>query len=322
MKIFVTGGSGFVGGHVIERLARGGHEIVAMARSEASARTVERYGAVAMPSALGEVEGERLRGVDAIVHCAAHVEEWGAREAFWRINVEGTRQLLAAAKVGGVGRFVFVGTEAVLFNGGDLVEVDESAPYAAPQRFLYSETKAEAERSVLAANSSALTTISVRPRFVWGPRDASVLPAIVRMANTGAWRFIGGGHATTSTAHVFNVVHAIELALTRGVGGQSYFVADEGTRTMRSFLTALAQTQGITLPDRSMPKWLARAAAAALETVWAGLRLKTAPPLTRLAAAMMSSTVTVRIEKARRDLGYAPVISVEEGLAALGTSDP
>jgi nucleoside-diphosphate-sugar epimerase len=317
MKIFITGGSGFVGGHVIEALAKAGHEVRALARSGKSAATVERYGATAVRGELGALTKEMLEGVEVVVHCAAFVEEWGTREQFWRANVEGTANALEAARAAGARRFVHVGTEAAIFEGNDLVGVDESAPYPARQRYLYSETKAEAERRVLGANGPGFETISVRPRFVWGPRDTSVLPALLRMAKEGSFAWIDGGRARTSTTHVANLVRAIELALTRGVPGRAYFVADEGERTLRSFLSELAETQGVSLGSRAVPRLVARSLARVIEGAWRLLRVARTPPMTRFAIDMMSSTVTVRTDRAREELGYAPVIDVEEGMRAM-----
>ncbi len=313
MRVFVTGGSGFVGGHLIEALA-GDHEVLAMARSDRSAGIVEGYGARAVRCSLGSVPADALDGVDAIVHAAAYVEEYGPREAYWSVNVEGTRQLLEAARAAGVGRFVFVGTEAVLFDDADLIDVDESTPVPGRHRFLYPETKAAAERLVLAANTGDFTTLSVRPRLIWGPRDASVLPAIKRMADDGGWFWLGGGSQRTSTAHVANVVHALTLALTEGRGGEAYFITDGEETTYRAFLGGMAETVGFTLPDRSLPGGLARLAARTIEGLWRLLRLRSTPPLTYFATAMMSRSVTVRDDKARRELGYTPVITVAEGM--------
>lgn len=315
MRVFVTGGSGFVGGHVIEALVAEGHEVRAMARSPRSAEAVEGFGAASVRCSLDEVEARHLEGCDAVVHCAARAEEWGTRAQFWEANVEGTTRVLDAARDAGVTRFVHIGSEAALFDGGALEGVDETAPYPSRQRFLYSETKAEAERRVLAANGEGFTTISLRPRFVWGPRDTSVLPAVLRMKDS--WTWLDGGAARTSTTHVKNVAHAVSLALTHGRGGEAYFVADDGERTLREFLSELAETQGVTLADRSLPGAVARPMASALECVWRVARAESPPPLTRFAAAMMSRTVTVDTTKARRDLGYAPVTTVSEGLAAL-----
>ena len=317
MKIFITGGSGFVGGHVIEALSKQGHEITALARSDRSADIVRKYGATPVRGELGAIREEMLEGVEAVIHCAAFVEEWGTREQFWEANVVGTENALEAARAAGVRRFVHVGTEAAIFDGHDLVDVDETAPYPARQRYLYSETKAEAERRVLAASRDGFETISVRPRFVWGPRDTSVLPALLRMAKEGSFAWLDGGRARTSTTHVDNLVRAIELALTRGVPGRAYFVADEGERTLRSFLTALAATSGVSLGRREVPRFVARPLARVIEAAWRFFGVKRTPPMTRFAIDMMSSTVTVRTDRAREELGYAPVIDVDEGMSRL-----
>lgn len=316
MRVFVTGGSGFVGGHVVEALAAR-YVVRAMSRSERSDAVVRGYGAEPVRCDLGTVTAEHLVGCDAVVHCAAFVEAWGTRAQFWEGNVEGTTRLLEAARVAGVSRFVHIGTEAALFDGHDLVDVDESRPYPARQPFLYGETKAEAERRVLAADAPGFATISLRPRLVWGPRDASVLPAILAAAEAGRFAWMDGGARRSSTTHVYNLVAAVEAALTRGAGGRAYFVADDGVRTLREFLTALAATRGVRLPARSIPAWLGRTSAVAVEALWRVARRQGQPPMTRFAASMLSAEVTVNTRRARTELGYAPVISVEEGLRAL-----
>lgn len=318
MRVFVSGGSGFVGGHVIEALVARGDEVMAMARSDRSAAAVEGFGAKAIRCTLDDVDAVHLADCDAVVHSAAFVEEWGTRAEFVAGNVEGTRRMLAAARAAGVRRFIHIGTEAVLFDGHDLIDIDETQPYPQHQRYLYSETKAEAERLVLAADDSTMTALSLRPRLIWGPRDATVLPAILRMRAAGSFAWIDHGRRQTSTTHVRNLARAIELALDHeGAGGKAYFVLDEGTRSTREFLAALAKTQGVELGDRSIPGWLARASAAMLEGTWRLFGVRRTPPLTRFTAAMMSCTVTIRDDRARRELGYAPVISVEQGLAEL-----
>lgn len=316
MRVFVTGGSGFVGGHLIERLVRDGHEVLAMARSASSGKAVEALGAKAVTASLGALAPEHLAGIDALIHCAAYVEEHGTRAQFFEANVEGTRNALDAASKAGVKRFVHVGTEAALFDGRDLVRVNESHPYPTRHRFLYPETKAEAEKLVLAANGRAgMTTISIRPRFVWGPRDTSILPAVLEMNAKGAYAWLDHGRHQTSSCHVANLVEALVLALEKGQGGHAYFVTDGVDRSIRDTLSSLAETRGVTLPSRNLPSWLARPLSAVVETLWSitGAR----PPMSRFAIAMMSSTVTVDDSAARRDLGYRPVITIEDGLRAM-----
>jgi nucleoside-diphosphate-sugar epimerase len=320
MRIFVTGGSGFVGGHVIEHLVAAGHTVSAMARSDASAATVAGYGATPVRADLDSLKAEHLEGIEAIIHAAAHVADYGPRETFWAINVTGTERVLAAARAAGVRRLIHIGTEAALFTGGDLINIDETLPLPRRPRYLYSDTKAQAEWRVLASHDETLHTVSLRPRFIWGPRDATVLPAIVAMARAGRYMWIDGGRARTSTCHVHNLVHAIELALTRGEGGQAYFIADDGETTLREFLSALAATRGVTLPAKSLPKVIARAAAALAEGIWRLFRLAGPPPLTRYAIDMLSAEITVQTDKARAGLGYTPVISRERGLAELAAA--
>lgn len=144
-----------------------------------------------------------------------------------------------------------------------------------------------------------------------------MLPSIVRMQREGAFVWLDGGRQETSTTHVRNLVAAIELALHKGDGGKAYFVSDDGTRTIRSFLTALAQTQGVQLSNKSVPSALLRAASVVIEGLWRALAIRRAPPITRFAIAMLSSTVTVDDTRARRELGYVPEISVDEGLRAM-----
>lgn len=317
MRVFVTGGSGFIGGHVIEALVAQGHEVVAMARSKASAGKVRGYGAEPSRCSLGAVAPSAMAGCDAVVHAAAFVEEFGSRQDYFEANVDGTRQLLDAARAAGVKRFVLVGTEAALFDGTDLIDADETHPYPERHRFDYAASKAEAERLVLAASSEGMTTVSVRPCFVWGPRDNSVLPAVERMGKSGSWLWIDGGDKRTSTTHVRNLVHGISLALELGEGGQAYFITDDREQTLRSFIGDYAASAGVVLPDRSVPAVIARVAASLFETLWRGLRLSGTPPLTRLAAALMSANKTVSCARAKRELGYRPVVTLEDGLAEL-----
>jgi len=316
MKVFVTGGSGFVGGHVIEALAPA-HEVAAMARSERSAEVVRTRGAQAVSCSLDDVTAEHLAGVDVVVHAAAYVEEWGDRDDYWRANVDGTQRLLDAARQAGVARFVLVSTNATVFDGQGQQGVDEAHPFPTPRGFHYGESKAEAERRVLAANADGFFTVAVRPCFVWGPRDNSVLPALQRMVADGSFLWLDGGRARVSTTHVDNLVHAVVRALDHGVGGRAYFVADEEDTTIHAFLTRLGASVGLDLPSRSLPSTPVRWFARSVERVWRVLGLGSTPPLTAMAVELMSADMTVVTERARVDLGWEPVVGLDEGMRSL-----
>ena len=319
MKIFITGASGFIGGAIAAHLVEAGHEVVALSRSEASDKKIAALGATPMRGSLGAVEAGQLSGSEIVIHSAAFVGDWGTLDDYWQANVEGTDQLLSAAKEAGVRRFIHIGTEAALFRGQHMRNIDERTPYPKSTPFYYSRTKAEAERRVFAANDpgAGFTAISIRPRLVWGPGDQTVLPNVLTMIERGAFAWIDGGRRKTSTTHIDNLVHGVLLLLEKGKGGKAYFVTDDEFVTIRDFLGRLIETQGVTPPNRSVPGFILNGAAFVAETLWRTFGLKSAPPITRFAVAIMSRDCTINIDKAKRELGYAPVISINSGLAGL-----
>ena len=319
MEIFITGASGFIGGAIAKALSND-HSVHAMSRSERSDEGLRALNVTPVRCELGAVKSEHLTGCEVIIHCAAFVKQWGTREEFWKTNVDGTAQLLEVAKQAGIRRLIHVGTEAALFYGQHMRDMDETYPYPVRTPFLYPETKAAAEKLVLAANRPGFETISLRPRFVWGPGDQTILPVVKKMVNAGMYMWIDQGRILTSTTHINNFVHAVKLALTRGRGGEAYFITDDSISTVREFLTALLKTQGVSMPNTSIPTPVARALGRTLEGVWRLFKLKNEPPLTHFAAAMASSECTIRIDKARAELDYAPVITLERGLAELTVS--
>ncbi len=316
MRIFITGASGFVGGAAATYFAKG-HEVLAMSRSDKSDAVIKTLGITPVRCSLGHVRAEDLKDVDVVIHSAAKVEEWGAWADYWAMNVGGTEQLLQVAKAAGVKTFIHIGTEASVFYGQSMRNIDETLPLALRSPYPYSRTKAHAEKAVMTANGDGFRTNSVRPRMIWGPGDKTILPVVLEMIETGRFLWVDGGKALTSTTHIDNLVHGIDLAIQNGKGGEAYFVTDDGTRSLRAFFTALTQTAGVTPPDKHMPGWLASLLARIIEGVWRLFGLKSTPPLTRFAADMMRREGTININKAKQELGYAPVISVKDGLAAL-----
>ena len=319
---FVTGGSGFVGGALIERLRREGWDVRALARSERAAERVRELGAEAVSGDLGD--GNALRdgaeGSEVAFHAAAKVEDWGDPADFERLNVHGTQNVINACREAGVRRLVHVGTEAALMAGQPLVNVDEGAPLRPDSPALYPSSKAKAEQLVRAANGDGLETVVVRPRFVWGRGDTTLLPQIAEMVRSGRFRWVGGGRHLTATTHIDNTVEGLWLAATRGPAGGVWFVTDGEPVVFRDFVTAMVGTQGVEIPDKSVPAPVASTAAKVSEALWRRLRRPGNPPLTRFAVWVSSQECTIDISRAERELGYRPVTTREEGLRAVSGS--
>lgn len=319
MRVFVTGGSGFLGTHLLGALTAEGHTVRALARSDTAAATVTEHGAEAVRGALLDAAVLRrgMEGCDAVVHGAALTGQWGPRRVFTSVNVDGTAAVVRAAQDTGVRRLVHISTEAVLANGKPLRNAAESTPRPARPVGEYARTKGLAEDLVLSADSDKLTTLAVRPRLVWGPGDTTVLPAVVEAARAGRYAWVDGGRYLTDTCHAANACAGILAALRGGPGGRAYFLTDGEPVEFRAFLTALAATADTELPDRSVPRWALSAGARAAETVWRALRLRGEPPVTRTFVALSGQEMTVDDSAARRDLDYRPVLTRDEGLKQL-----
>lgn len=319
-KIFITGASGFVGGAITRRLAPE-HWVLAMARSGAASDKIKALGARPILSTLETIEAGMLKQYDLVIHCAAYVAPWGRYDDFYHTNVEGTQRMLEAAKKAGVQKFIFIGTEAALFEGQDMVDIDENYPYPSKSPYPYSDTKKLAEQLVIQANEPGkFETISLRPRFVWGPGDETILPNLVEMVDSGRFRWINGGEYLTSTCYIENLVDAVVLAMDHGTGGQAYFITDNEVSTMRQFLTQMLQTVGRNPGEKNASKGLVRFLARIFESIWKLFRIRRKPPITAFSAAMMSAHCTISSTKARDGLGYVPKVSVAAGMKNLAAN--
>ncbi|HZH13360.1 MAG TPA: NAD-dependent epimerase/dehydratase family protein [Archangium sp.] len=320
MRVFVTGGSGFVGQRLIAALKARGDEVRALARSDKAAGTVRAAGAEPVRGDLDGAEAlsQGMEGCEAAVHCAAMVKTWGKPEEFLRVNVEGTQRVLDAARAAKVKVLVHVGSEAMFVGGRPIVQADES--WTRPEKPLgvYPLSKGLAEERVRAANGQeGLRTVVVRPRFVWGKGDVAVLPEIVEKVRKGQFRWIAGGRYQTSTCHVANVVEGILLAMEKGRGGEAYFLTDGPPVEFRTFISQMLDTVGVKAPEGELPRGVAHVLATVAETAWRVLPLGGEPPLHRSVLRLIGEEVTVNDAKARLELGYVGRMTHQAGLAEM-----
>ncbi|MFF1692032.1 NAD-dependent epimerase/dehydratase family protein [Streptomyces sp. NPDC058257] len=324
MRVFLTGGSGFLGQHLISRLRAEGHSVVALARSTASMRKVTEAGAQPVRGDLAELAGQggpavppawldHLRDVDAVVHAAARMEFWGDDAGFRADNHEPTVALHAAAAAAGVSRFVLISAAGVSIGTQRAAVVDENTDDGT-SALAYGRVKLATENALRDAASPATTLVILRPPFIWGAGMTTMADA-VESARKGGWMWIDQGRHTMDFVHVGNLADAAVLALTRGRHGTPYYVTDGAPMAIRDFFTALMATQGADVANsRSVPLAIAAPMAALVDGGARLLRRRTAPPLTNWLIANMGRDRAYDISAARADLGYRPRVGLDAGL--------
>jgi nucleoside-diphosphate-sugar epimerase len=316
---FVTGGSGFVGGHLIGALLNKGWEVHALARSADAAAAVRELGAEAVTGDLDDRDAlqRAMKDAEVVFHVAAHFKLWGPRALFDKVNVEGMRTLVdAAAASSSVRRVVAVSAAAVVMGDPEpMAGVIESAPRQDRSFAPYGSSKAEGEKILLAANGMrpGFETIAIRPPMIWG-KGMPTLDHMVETVHAGRWQWPGGGEQAMSTLHVNNLVDALILAADHGKGGETYFVADAEEGTLKSIIGGLLATRGVDGGNKSIGFGTAWTMAGIMGAAWRILRLKGEPPITRQMLRLIGQTFTVRIDKAKRDLGYMPRVSWKQGI--------
>jgi 2-alkyl-3-oxoalkanoate reductase len=314
MNIFITGGSGFLGQRLITRLVGEGHSVTSLARSLEAADSVKRAGGTPLIGELtntGEWE-QALQKYDVVVHAASPVEFWGVWADFERDVVKATSDLYEASARNNVQRFIYISSESVLQYRKPLLDITETEPYPKEPNSVYGKAKKLAEQALL--RSEGITDcVILRPTFIWG-KGVPALDAIVKKMKEGAFLWIDGGKAVIECVHVDNVVEAIICALSKGRHKGIYNITDDEAKTTRELISALAATQGVSAPDKTMPGSAVGIAVWLIEVVWKLFGIKSVPPLTRFELAFVNMPRRYNIASAKEELGYRPRISFAQGL--------
>lgn len=325
MKVLVTGGGGFLGLALVRQLLGNGVTVRSFSRQAhpllTSLGVEQRRGDLGDAGAVASA----VAGCEMVFHVAAKPGIWGPYADYHRINVTGTEHVLAACRRHGVNRLIYTSSPSVVFAGKDLEGVDESVPYAAHFDAPYPQTKALAEQAVLRANDAALATVALRPHLIWGPEDNHLLPRLAARARAGQLRRIGRAPKLIDTVFVENAAEAHWQAATRlapgsAVAGKAYFISQGEPREVWALINSLLEAVGAPPVQRSIPKPLAIALAWAFETLHRVTRNPREPRLTRFVVQELCTAHWFNLAAARRDFGYAPRISIAEGLARLRAS--
>lgn len=321
MRALVTGGSGFVGRHLVAALAARGDEAVSL---DLTARADVPKGATSLAADLRDAEAMKraVDGVDVVFHAASRVQtrRTGADEVR-AVNVGGTENLLAACRQKGVSRFVYVSSASVVYGGKDIEQGDESLPYPTSFHAPYAETKAVAEKTVLRANDGKLATCAIRPHIVFGPGDTRFFPAVLSRAKSGRLKaYVGDPRKLSDFTYVDNLSHGLLLAgdaLRPGsvLGGKAYFVTNGEPTPFWEMVGKLLDGLSMKRPSFRVPFPIAYSAAAFRETLDALRGVPTSEEsLTRFTIRYLTTHHYFSHAAATRDFGYRPTVSIDEGV--------
>jgi nucleoside-diphosphate-sugar epimerase len=318
----ITGATGFIGGHLAQRLVEEGHQVRCLVRASSDTSLLDD---LEVETAVGDLTSARslvdaAEGCRYVIHCGAQVSDWATAKEIAAINVEGTRNLLAASVAASVERFVhFSTTDVYGYPGGSAV--DET--YAATRfRNWYAQTKRAAEHEVRRVDEAhALDAVVLRPATAYGPRSTDVVGEIARAIRNRRMFLVDGGRAVAGLSYVENVVDAAILALLHEAApGQAFNISDGLDVTWKEFTDALAQGLGCSEVRWSLPYWVADGLGFSLEHSYRALRkttrLKTPPLLSRQAVHVLGRNQDFSNHKARELLGWEPRIDYAAGLEA------
>jgi 2-alkyl-3-oxoalkanoate reductase len=325
MKALVTGGGGFLGGAIVRRLVKEGHNTISFSRGRypelESLGVIHVQGDVANMSVIRRAAA----GCDVVFHVAAKAGPWGPYADYYRANVLGTRNVINACREAGVRRLVYTSSPSVVFNGSDLEGVDESIPYGDKFESAYPATKAIAERMVLEANDDDLATVALRPHLIWGPGDNNLIPRLVDKARAGRLRIVGSGKNKVDIVYVDNAAKAHLQAAERlfpgsPVAGKAYFISNGDPRPIGEIMNKVMHAYDLPPVKRRVPAGIAYFGGWLFETIYLSCGIKGEPLVTRFLARELSTSHWFDISAAQSDFGYNPEISIDEGFRLLRES--
>ena len=325
MRALVTGGGGFLGRAIIEQLLARGDHVRSFARGSYPDLSVRGVEVVQGDVANADAVLRAVRGVEVVFHVAAKAGLWGRAEDFFNANVLGTDNVIRACQQAGIARLVYTSSPSVVFEGRDMEGVDESVPYASTYHAHYPRTKALAEQRLLAANSSALATIALRPHLLWGPHDTQLTKSILARGRSGTLVRIGSRDPLVDFTYIDNAASAHLLAADKlapgaPVSGKPFFVSQGEPVALWTFVDRLLAAGSLPPVQRTISPRVAYGAGALLELAYRVLPLKGEPRLTRFLVEELCTAHWFNIGAARRELGYAPIVTIEEGLRRLCAS--
>lgn len=317
MKVLVTGATGFLGQALARRLHSQQADVSALGRNPAVLAQLEREGMRPIRADLADREAlaAACQGQAIVFHVGALAAPWGRAQDFYHSNVLGTQNVIAGCETHGVQRLVHVSTPSIYFGLDSLVNVAEGALLPPRPVNEYARTKLLAETEIDSAFARGLPVITIRPRAIFGPGDTTILPRLITRLKTGRLPVIGDGQNVIDMTYVENVVDALLLCAASPAAtlGKKYNITNGEPTALWPLIAKLCKALGYPYPKRHIPYPVADGIATLLEVVYRLRPGQPEPPLTRYSVALLAKNTTLDISAARRELGYQPRISVEDG---------
>jgi len=308
--IAITGVTGFIGSKLAEYFAERGYRLIGFGRREPlEPALLDRY--IRWDITEGALQLDEA--VDIVLHCAGNVSDWDTHEVMYRVNVEGTRNVLETFKE--ARQFVYVSTASVYDPQQHDAWLTENAPYPSSYLNAYATTKMEAEKAI--RQYGRKNAVIVRPHIIYGPGDTSILPRLLEARRFGRFLVVGDGSNLLSITYIENFCRAIELIIQGDFEFEIFNLADAYTGTVDEILSAFKHALGFNEKMLHIDKRVALLGGALLEKLFRLLRLKHPPLLTPFVVAQMASGYRLDISKACARLGYSPEYDFYRGFEAL-----
>jgi nucleoside-diphosphate-sugar epimerase len=357
--VFVTGAGGFLGKAICKLLRLANIKVTGFARGSYPELTQMgvnmQQGDITDFVRLKEA----MQSCDLVFHVAAKAGVWGSKDDYFKPNVQGAENIIRACQELAITRLVYTSTPSVTFAGVDEAGINESQSYATNFLNFYGESKALAEQQILAASANfnqishqsdkqysqkgskkglqpdsqrvkssvkRLKTVALRPHLIWGPNDPHLVPRVLERARAGKLKLVGKEDKLVDTIFVDNAAYAHILAAVElsknnsNCIGKAYFISNDQPITMAAMLNNILHCVGLPPVTKRVPSAFAYAGGATLEFIYKVLNKKQEPIMTRFVAKQLSTSHYFDISAAKKDFGYTPLISIEEGMKLLKES--
>lgn len=322
MKVFVTGGGGFLGNAIVQQLLQEGYEVVSYSRNKH--KSLEKTGIIHYQGDVADFEKLKnaMQGCEAVFHVAAKTGIWGNYHSFYETNVTGTQNIIKACIELGISHLVYTSSASVVYHGSSEGK-NERLPYPKKYHAPYPQTKAIAEQAILMANSPGLVTCALRPHLIWGPGDTHFLTRLQTRRRKDQLRLLGNKKYLIDTLYIDNAVNAHLQVLRKMqtdpnmVAGKAYFISQDEPISIRSFTNRLLDTMGLPPVNKTMSPAFALFAGWLSQNVFSLLNIRKEPVLTVFLARQLSSSHWYDITAAKRDFCYVPAITIDEGMNRL-----